>query len=532
MPRILWAPVFAAPLLLVLWWSWSQRCRQQKEKESEDQAADNGKDAQKANNQEAEHSQVEKPKWTKMTKAEKKAQKAAKQAAKSTRIRGSAEGKMAELESRLNLALFPESETVVLASVDVEAWEGGPSLVTEIGLAFFVARKSGSTFRHRHILIEEHLALRNGKFVADNRDHFLYGDSEVLPLIQAVAEVSTELGAADFIVGHAVAGDLKWLRSIGVGGINKHSPKTPTGSSSTEDNERVEVPLEDRLVDTQMLAVACAVRAARANGSASDSVPAVKQPSLNALATEYDLEPDALHNGANDAAFTLQVMLSQCKVPFEPPPRTPSTHMHQVGFREKQAIADAAAGAQDEDRKAEVQALVDRVGAFAQALEEGDRSADPLVADPLAVDPLVADPLVVDPLAGVAEAEPAELRFPPSLSAFERKAVHGAAADLGLSSCSQGSGADRYIAVRAAGAFPEFAKRRSDRRGMTKKKQLVRQCLVCGIEVSGDEGWTDHQSGKKHLKKLLEAQAGGDSGGGGDERSPLATKKTDEAAKL
>ena len=62
--------------------------------------------------------------------------------------------------------------------------EGNTSVVTEIGLAFFTASGRG-TFRHRHILVEEHLSRRNGKWVADNRDRFLFGNSEVMPLAQA-----------------------------------------------------------------------------------------------------------------------------------------------------------------------------------------------------------------------------------------------------------------------------------------------------------------------------------------------------------
>ena len=114
----------------------------------------------------------------------------------------------------------------------------------------------------------------------------------MLSLANAVSEVSRELTGADFIGGHAVDGDLKWLRAIGVEQLDGHAV------------------WEDRLVDTQLLAM--------------------QQASLRSLADRYGLHPAALHNGGNDAAFTLQVMLSQCGVPFEPPVRTPSTHMAQV----------------------------------------------------------------------------------------------------------------------------------------------------------------------------------------------------------
>jgi hypothetical protein len=54
-----------------------------------------------------------------------------------------------------------------------------------------------------------------------------------------------------------------------------------------------------------------------------------------------------------------------------------------------------------------------------------------------------------------------------------------------------------------------------------KQSPCFRQCLVCGIEVSGDQAWTDHQLGRKHLRKLEEAQWGG---GGQQEQMAAITK--------
>ena len=60
---------------------------------------------------------------------------------------------------------------------------------------------------HRHLLVAENLARRNGRYVADERDHFVFGDSEVADLATAAAEVSAELSSADYLAGHAVAED-------------------------------------------------------------------------------------------------------------------------------------------------------------------------------------------------------------------------------------------------------------------------------------------------------------------------------------
>jgi hypothetical protein len=429
-------PVLVGSLVVALWWSWSQRSRQQK-----------GPPLEADEDEESKEQPQRERRWPRLTKEEKKAKSKAKREAKAEKLRAEAGDKMAELKSRFNALLSPGcNDRIVLAATDVEAWEKEPSRVTEIGLAFCVVssrtegRGYGITFRHRHLLIEEHLAMRNGHFVADNRDNFLYGDSEALSLADASTQVSAELGAADYIVGHAVAGDLKWLRSIGVGGISKCRPKKERANMGEEEEV---VPLEERLVDTQVLAVARAVQAVRESNDKS-ATPDVKMRSLKTLSEEYGLDPAALHNGANDAAFTLQVMLSQCGIPFDPPPRKPSKHMEQPEFLKKQAAADAAAeaasGERDQERQIEVNALYDEVKAFAKALEDGTAVTDPESGMP-------------------------EKRFPPTLSAFQRRTVHEAAVEHGLSSGSQGAGVDRFIALRAAGCpFPPSPRRKGKRR--------------------------------------------------------------------
>ena len=313
------------------------------------------------------------------------------------------------------------------------------------------------------------------------------------PTLRVVAEVSSELHKAAYIIGHAIAGDLKWLCSIGVA--------LDTAESKPDQN----------IVDTQTLAVACETRAMRQTQGQAGShggcmLPAVQQRSLLALATQYDLEPAALHNGANDAAFTLQVMLLRaCDAPARAHTlehahaimllfrrrscsrsvvcplcrpyalRRPTcraryvlrcsscrcvrqrvwehadscafiicfpdkTHTCRKAFQALQASASAVASVVDDLlsqleaalRPHAQQALVDQVTRFAQALAEGADVSRYTHAG----------------------AAVAEVRFPAGLSAAERRLVHQTAQDKGLSSSSQGKGADRFITVRAAGGFP------------------------------------------------------------------------------
>jgi hypothetical protein len=165
-----------------------------------------------------------------------------------------------------------------LCAVDVEAWEHKSSFILEVGIACF--ETATQRFRVRHLVVREHAHRCNGKYVRDNKKWFLYGKSEVLPLRRVTEEVRRELGECHIVVGHCIGGDLGWLRGMGV-----DVDGTP-------------------VVDTQTLAMA-------------QTGDATKTPSLVSLGEQYDLDCRRLHNGANDAAVTLQVMLAQCDASFE-----------------------------------------------------------------------------------------------------------------------------------------------------------------------------------------------------------------------
>jgi hypothetical protein len=340
-----------------------------------------------------------------------------------------------------------QEEKLCFACVDVEAWEKDTKLITEIGMAFFYLKPGdASCFRHRHLLIAENLSKRNGRYVEDNRDSFLFGNSETLSQSDAVIEVNKELKDADYIVGHALAGDIAWLRSIGVTSVNAAGK----GSGKKAVKAAGQVTRQAKLVDTQELAAFTSKRTSAARlerqKQAKDALLAAKaseqeasviaslekeynaitkavkyksnqRQSLKMLAEAYDLMPAALHNGANDAAFTLQVMLSQCGFPFDPPPQTPSRHVTDDPiFIKAQAAANELASLAGESNATNDE-LIREVEAFAHSLAQG-----------------------IPPLEKV---------FSATLDAAQRRAVHEAAFACGLSSCSQGSGTERFVAVRS-----------------------------------------------------------------------------------
>lgn len=315
-----------------------------------------------------------------------------------------------DLHAKLQVVLAEASRSdspVTFVAIDVEAWEQDQGKVTEIGLA--VARLSSravvdsgcpefsadeSCFRHRHFLIKEHLSMRNGRFVEDNKDGFLFGDSELISLDNATRELSAELRMADYIVGQAPQGDLKWLRNIGVTGIGAD------GDVSVH-----------RVLDTQVLAMA----------GAPPEVDVLNVSGLKALAERYALNPRNLHNAANDAAFTLQVFLSQLNVSFASPARTPSRHLEAPNFQV------AAAEAKDIAYVAQSERL---------ALEEGLRAEVRQFATEAQTSSACIPDLQL------------ERKFPSELSSAQRRIVHEVAEELGLGSRSvTGTRGERCVSI-------------------------------------------------------------------------------------
>jgi hypothetical protein len=55
-------------------------------------------------------------------------------------------------------------------------YERNQKLMTEVGVS--ESEKFGTISKTHHLIIEENLTKRNGKFVPDHSDKFCFGDSE------------------------------------------------------------------------------------------------------------------------------------------------------------------------------------------------------------------------------------------------------------------------------------------------------------------------------------------------------------------
>lgn len=196
--------------------------------------------------------------------------------------------------------VYPKNR--ILFCVDVEAYEFSHDIVSEIGVCVYDPRADFccTGFAHTakitkfHLIIKENMHYRNGRYVKDNQDNFLGGPSYVMPMKSALMTLQLLLNyyfpedisqsqTAQFgvsLVGHDVKGDVGWLTSLGL-----HFPSYMLAPAAHRNGY---------IIDTQVL-WRCSF------GS--------KYSSLKKILTFFDIPNARLHNGGNDALFTLILLL-------------------------------------------------------------------------------------------------------------------------------------------------------------------------------------------------------------------------------
>lgn len=159
--------------------------------------------------------------------------------------------------------------TTRMVCIDVEAFEFKQSKLLEIGIAY---KDNAGNITAEHLIIADNLKYKNGKYVPNNRDHFLFGQSRTVTLQEAIARVELVLSDADCLVGHSVKDDIDFLR--------KHL-------------SAIQVP--EKVADTAYLG-RCVLEQEK------------RTPSLGDLMNHYQITCDKLHNAGNDAMVTLMVL--------------------------------------------------------------------------------------------------------------------------------------------------------------------------------------------------------------------------------
>lgn len=169
-----------------------------------------------------------------------------------------------------------------LVAVDVEAYERQPKFITELGIAIYDPENqwllAQPHIKTVHIISQENKRLLNSQFVPNHKYRFNGGTLYQITkkaLLKYLEETFRyyfqEKNAV--LVGHNLAGDIKWLQSHGVG----------SGGDTPQ-------------VDTQKLFHLSRNRGATLRGI----LQAVDIPNAN------------LHNAANDAYYTLLAAMCYC----------------------------------------------------------------------------------------------------------------------------------------------------------------------------------------------------------------------------
>jgi len=158
-----------------------------------------------------------------------------------------------------------------LFSMDLEFHETTRQL-TEVGITIFEDEK----IQAYHFIVLETKQFKNGRFVPDNKFHFDYGESQILPLEAIQVIVGVLFKGTDFLVGHAFGNDKPFLYSCDI------------------DIDNIAV------LDTQRFAPLYLLEN--------------KTHNLKTLVESIiGVKPIHLHNGGNDSYYTLLVLLKIAK---------------------------------------------------------------------------------------------------------------------------------------------------------------------------------------------------------------------------
>lgn len=123
--------------------------------------------------------------------------------------------RLAKREANYAHSLLQQKQ-YVFVSIDIEAYEKDHSILLEIGWSMYDSKTN--KFLDQHYINEAYVHLRNGQFVDDERDHFIFGTSVRCSLKQALVELKKDLDWAKerdggfVLVGHGLDNDLAYLR--------------------------------------------------------------------------------------------------------------------------------------------------------------------------------------------------------------------------------------------------------------------------------------------------------------------------------
>lgn len=220
-----------------------------------------------------------------------------------------------------DVMLTTYARDLILICIDVEYWEHGRDEdLLEVGIAIFDPRGQQTLgyphIKTYHLINEDNLHLANGDYVPDNRDYFMGKQLWKMPLaliisfVQGVFDYYYDIKGWDAVlVGHAVHSDIRVLENLGIDVPDKWT------------------------IDTQKLFALSRTKNSQTN--------------LRVALRETHILGGHLHNGANDAYLTLQLVLKlgdpevrtildldRFESPYNPVNKGPAYHemAHQATF--------------------------------------------------------------------------------------------------------------------------------------------------------------------------------------------------------
>ncbi len=179
--------------------------------------------------------------------------------------------KMSDAYNKLNKLHDKVSTSTKLFAMDLEMYEKTGE-ITEVGVSIW----ENDELTNYHFVVAETYDLRNGRNVPDHKDEFLFGESELLPLKDIETKVYNLVQNTDYLVGHAFGNDKHFLTQSGYFG-------------------------KAQVLDTQTYAPFYLLENDR------HSLKRVVLGTLNE-------EPLKLHNGGNDAYYTMRSLLKMAGV--------------------------------------------------------------------------------------------------------------------------------------------------------------------------------------------------------------------------
>jgi hypothetical protein len=116
--------------------------------------------------------------------------------------------------------------TMNYVCIDVEVWEQGgrDAPLLEVGVVWMqstASRLQVPEIRREHFIMQEYLHLHNGRYCADNRNNFNFGVSKLISehdlstALIAIIERLRSNGGEICLVGHNIRQDVDWLAGSG-----------------------------------------------------------------------------------------------------------------------------------------------------------------------------------------------------------------------------------------------------------------------------------------------------------------------------